>query len=350
MYAKRMVLVMALLSLVLTVAPAAAQEEPTPFGLEEAAEVTLMLDWTPNTNHTGLYVAQANGYFEEAGLTVQFLEPSGDIPVEQIVAAGTADFGISFQEWVTFSRAAEMPIVSIAAIIQHNTSGFASLAERGVARPRDLEGLTYGAFGSAVERPVLELLMACDGADVDELEFVDVGFVDALPLLESGRIDAAWVFYAWDGIRAQVQDVDLNVLMLQDYLECVPDYYTPVLIAGETLIEEKPDVVRAFVGAVSRGYTWAIEQPDEAADILLEAVPELDEELVRRSQAWLADQYQADAERWGEQKLEVWERYTEFLVEGGALEAPIDAKEAFTNEFLPPLPAEEQPAGCGCYQ
>lgn len=333
-------------AMALAVAPVAAQEEPeetpTPFALAEPTAVTLMLDWTPNTNHTGLYVAQANGYFEEANLAVEFVEPSGDIPVEQIVAAGTADFGISFQEFFTFSRASAMPIVSVAAMIQHNTTGFATLKERGVERPADLAGLTYGAFGSDVERPMLELLMACDGADVNDLNFVDVGFVDALPLLETGRVDVAWIFYAWDGIRAEVQGIALNVLLLQDYLDCVPDYYTPILITSEAIIEERPDVVRAFVEAVSRGYTWAIENPDEAAEILLEAAPELDPDLVHKSQAWLADQYQADAPRWGEQKQEVWERFTEFLVENGALDEPIDVETAFTNEFLPPAPKNQK--------
>jgi ABC-type nitrate/sulfonate/bicarbonate transport system substrate-binding protein len=99
-------------------------------------------------------------------------------------------------------------------------------------------------------------------------------------------------------------------------------------------------VVRAFVGAVSRGYTWAVDNPDAAADILLAAVPELDEALVRASQAWLADQYQADAPQWGVQSLDVWTRYTEFLVEGGALDAMLDVEAAFTNAFLPALPED----------
>ncbi len=339
---KSKMLSLVLLLVLSAIVPVTAQEDapPPPFRLEEPAEVTLMLDWSPNTNHTGIYVALANGYFEEAGLTVEIVEPSGDIPVEQIVATGAAEFGISFQEWMTFSRAAEIPVVSIAAIIQHNTSGFATLTTHGVEAPADLEGLTYGAFGSSIEEPMLELLMSCDGADAAMPEMVDVGFVDALPLLETGRVDIAWIFYAWDGMRAALQDIDLDVLMLQDYADCVPDYYTPVLITGEAMIEEQPDVVRAFTGAVARGYTWAIEHPEAAADILLEAVPELDAALVHKSQDWLADQYQADAPRWGAQSLEVWEAFTEFLVEGGALEETIDVEAAFTNDFLPPLPED----------
>jgi ABC-type nitrate/sulfonate/bicarbonate transport system substrate-binding protein len=341
MFNNRMrIIVCALLLAALAAGTAAAQDDaaPEPFVLDEPAEVTLMLDWSPNTNHTGLYVAQANGYFEEAGLTVEFVEPSGDLSVEQVVASGRAEFGISFQDWMTFSRAEDMPIVSVAAIIQHNTSGLATLVERGVERPADLAGLTYGAWGLDWEPGLIDLLMQCDDASVDDIEFLNTGYVDSLPLMESGRIDIAWIFYAWDGIRAQVQGIDIDMLMFQDYPDCVPDYYTPVIIAGEDLIEGQPDVVRAFVYAASRGYTWAIEHPDEAADILLEAVPELDEDLVRQGQVWLADQYQADAPRWGEQSPEVWEAFTAFLVDNGALAEAIDIEAAFTNDFLPPLP------------
>ena len=315
-----------------TPSPVPPTDTPTP---EPLTHVTLMLDWTPNTNHTGLYVAQANGYFADEGLEVEFIQPSGDVPVEQVVGSGEAEFGISFQEWLTFNRAEGVPIVSIAAIIQHNTSAFASLAELGIERPRDMEGHTYGAFGVSFERPLLQLLMECDGGDIDELEFVDVGFVDALPLLESRRVDIAWIFEAWDGIRAQVAGVELNFIRLSDWTECVPDYYTPVLITSEQMIEERPEIVRAFVHAAARGYEFAIENPQEAADILLEAAPELDPELVRASQDWLSPRYQADASQWGRQDLVVWRRYTDFLVDGGALDEPIDVEAAFTNEFLP---------------
>jgi len=301
---------------------------------EELIPVKFMLDWVPNTNHTGIFVAEANGYFEEEGLAVDIIQP-GEVYPEAAVASGAADFGITFQEQVTLSRAKNVPIVSIAAVIQHNTSGFASAVDLNVTSPADFEGLRYGAWGSPFETPTLEVLMGCAGADFDQLEMLNTGWADPLALIAENQIDLAWIFYAWQGFQAQQHGIDLNVVMMEDYFDCIPDYYTPVVIANEDTIANKPEVVRAIMKALSRGYEYAIENPDDAADILLTAVPELDDELVKASQNWLADYYQAEASRWGEQKESVWQDYSDWMVEHGILSAPISAADAFTNEFLP---------------
>ncbi len=301
---------------------------------EELIPVTFMLDWVPNTNHTGIFVAEANGYFEESGLAVEIIQP-GEVYPEAAVASGVTDFGISFQEMVTLARADDVPIVSIAAVLQHNTSGFASAANLNVASPADFEGLRYGSFGTPFEAPTLEVLMNCTGSDFSQLDIVNTGWADPVALIAEGQIDMAWIFYGWQGFQAQQQDVDLNVVMMEDYFDCIPDYYTPVVIANEDTIANKPEVVKAFMEALSRGYDFAIQNPGEAAELLLAAVPELDAELVKASQGWLSKYYQADAPRWGEQKESVWQNYTDWMVEHGILSAPISASDAFTNEFLP---------------
>ncbi len=300
----------------------------------ELIPVKLMLDWVPNTNHTGIFVAQTKGYFEEAGLAVDIIQP-GEVYPEAAVASGAADFGISFQENVTLSRADDIPIVSIAAVIQHNTSGFASAAKLNVKSPADFEGLRYGAWGSLFESPTLEVLMEYAGVDFSKLEMLQTGFADSLALIEEDQIDLAWIFYGWQGFQAKQQGIELNVVMMKDYFACVPDYYTPVVIASEDTIAGKPETIKAFLKALSRGYDFAIENPDEAAEILVAAVPELNMELVKASQAWLSPYYQAEAPRWGEQKESVWQGYTNWMVEHGILDAPISAPEAFTNKFLP---------------
>ena len=308
----------------------------TPSGGEgEMTDVTLMLDWVPNTNHTGIFVAQEQGYFKEAGLNVEIVQP-GEVFAEQAVSSGAADFGVSFQEQITLAHAGgNTSIVSIAAIIQHNTSGFTSPADLGVESPADWEGLRYGAFGSPFEEPTLRGLMDCAGGDFEKLEIVNIGFSDPLALLDQREVDLAWIFYAWQGIQAQQQDIDLTIVMMSDHFDCIPDYYTPVFITNRQTIEERPEVVRAFSEAISRGYTFAIENPEEAAALLLQAVPELNEELVRASQEWLSPRYQADELRWGEQALSVWEGYSNWMAGNGIIEQPIDAQAAFTNEFLP---------------
>lgn len=324
------------LMIMLSACQSAAGGQAQPEAQTEATEptaVTVMLDWVPNTNHTGLFVAQDKGWYTENGLAVNIIQP-GETGVEQAVASGSAEFGVSYQEGVTMARAEDVPIVSIAAVIQHNTSGFASRAEEGITGPKDSEGKTYGSFGSPVERPILDLLMSCAGGDANQVKFIDTGYADFLSITERD-VDFAWIFYGWDGINAELKGIDLNVVMLSDWQECVPDYYTPVIITNETLITEQPDLITAFMTATAKGYEFAIDHPDEAAEILLKAAPESDAALVKASQQWLSDQYRADAAQWGIQSEEVWQRYSDWLADQSILSKSIDGKAAFSNAFLP---------------
>lgn len=300
----------------------------------ELDNVTIGLDWTPNTNHTGLYVAQNQGYYQKQGLAVEIVQAQEGGTVEQLVASGKLDFGISFQESVTHARVEGIPIVSIAAIIQHNTSGFASRTEAGIKRPADFAGKTYGSFGTDMERAIITELMKCDNADVDTINFVDIGSADFFVATERGDIDIAWIFQGWQGIEAEVRNIPINVVMIND-LKCIPDFYTPVIITSEDMVHNHPDVVKRFVQATSSGYEFAIKSPDQAADMLLQAAPELDRNLVQKSQRYLADQYQADAPRWGEQIQARWQDFAQWMVDRGLLPTMIEADKAFTNEFLP---------------
>ncbi|MED4402774.1 ABC transporter substrate-binding protein [Metabacillus fastidiosus] len=295
-------------------------------------KVTVVLDWTPNTNHTGLYVAEEKGYFKEEGLDVEIILP-GEAGAEQLVASGKADFGVSHQETVTEARVQGLPVVSIAAIIQHNTSGFASPVEKNIKSPKDFVGKTYGGWGGPAEKPVISTLMNAEKTNVDDVSFVNMGETDFFTAVKRD-IDFAWIFYAWTGIEAELRGEKLNMIYLTDYSKNL-DYYTPILVANEGKIKDNADQVKKFMNAVSKGYNFAIENPAEAADILIKENPDLDAELVKKSQEWLSPRYKDDASRWGEQKQEVWENYTKWMFENKVLEKELDAKSAFTNEFLP---------------
>lgn len=301
---------------------------------EDLREVTLILDWVPNTNHTGFYVADQLGFFREEGLKVSIIQPTQGGSAE-LVAAGQGEFGISYQEQVTFARTARdpLPITAIAAIIQHNTSGFASAAERNIRRPRDFEGKTYGGWGSPVEEAMLKQLMSLDGGDFETLNITNVGTLDFFDAV-TNHVDFTWIYYGWDGVAAELKGFDINFILLQEYGD-VFNFYTPVLITSEQLIANDPALIEAFLRASTKGFAFAMEHPEEAASILLEWVPELDQEMVTASQQYLADQYQADADRWGEMKLEVWSNYADWMYREGLLENPLDAEKAFTNQFLP---------------
>ncbi len=296
------------------------------------ASATLSLDWVPNTNHTGFYVALDKGWYAEEGIDLTIEIPSDPSAALKQVAAGNTEFGVSFQEELTIARATGIPVVSIAAIIQHNTSAFAALASSGVASAGDFEGLRYASYGLPIEEPILRALMACAGADVQQVSFIDVGF-DAFPALLAGRVDLAWIFLGWDGVQAELKGYELAAVPL--YGSCVPDYYTPVVVAGESTLEDKGELTRAFLRATRRGYEYAAEHPDEAAEILLKHSPESDPDLVRASQRWLSPRYQDDAPVWGVQDPEVWRVFTAFMQQNDLLDGPVVADEAFTNAYLP---------------
>lgn len=298
-------------------------------GLEE---VTVVLDWTPNTNHTGLYVAAEKGYFKEEGLDVEIIMP-GEAGADQLVASGQAEFGIGYQEGITQARVQGVPLVSVAAIIQHNTSGFASLKEKNIESPKDFEGKTYGGWGSPVEQSVIESLMNQEGADIEKVSILNIGDTDFFTAVHRD-VDFAWIYYGWTGVEAELRGEEINMMYLTDYTEKL-DYYTPVLTTSENMIDGNPETVRAFLAAVARGYEFAIDNPKDAADILLKAAPDLDKDLVIKSQEWLAEKYQDDAPRWGEQRLEVWDNYATWMFENKLLEKELEAEAAFTNEFLP---------------
>lgn len=295
-------------------------------------KVTMVLDWTPNTNHTGLYVAKEKGFFKQAGLDVQIIQP-GESGAEQMVASGRADFGVSSQEGVTQARVEGVPIVATAAILQHNTSAFASPVNKNIRSPKDFEGKTYGAFGSPIEKPMIQSLMAEEKADVNKVKFLNVGNTDFFTATKR-NVDFVWIFYGWTGIEAELRGEKLNTVYVKDYAKEL-DYYTPVLITNEKKIQQDPKTVEAFMKAVSQGYEFAIQKPAEAADILIKAEPDLDPKLVKKSQEWLSPRYQDDAPRWGEMKLEVWENYANWMKTHKVLEGEFDASKAFTNDFLP---------------
>lgn len=306
-------------------------------GTEPALEpVTVMLDWYPNTNHTGLYVALERGYFAAEGLQVEVLQ-SGEAGVEQAVGSGRVDFGFSSQENATYALSEGVPLLSIAAILQHNTSAFASLKESGIETVKDFEGKRYGGWGSPSEAAVIEAAMAKYGADFSKLEMVILGQADFFATIGE-RVDFAWIYYGWDGIEAERRGIELNTIFLKD-LDPVFDYYAPLLVTNQNLAANEPDKVAAFMRALARGYADALSDPETGAGILLKYAPELNPELVRRSQAFLAQVEKMDEAEgrpyWGYQDREVWARYSQWMYEAGLIVNPVDADQAFTNQFLP---------------
>ncbi|MGE3961283.1 MAG: ABC transporter substrate-binding protein [Dehalococcoidia bacterium] len=317
-----------------TATSSTATGTPTATASSGLTEATLMLNWTPNAQHAGIYLALANGWYEEAGIDLEVVEPA-TAGADTVVGTGGAEFGISQAESLLPARAAGVPVVSIATILPYNDSSFMALAESGIERPRDFEGKTYGGYGGPLETELLRTLVSCDGGDAEAVEMVEVGNIDYLAGMEQGRFDFVWVFEGWDVLRARdVEGKAINSVKFVEWLDCIPDWYTPIFIASEETIAEDPELVRAFMEATARGYEAAIADPVAATDALLSAAPELDQSLVAASAQYHAPKFVGEG-GWGRQDAEVWSAFAEFLVEAGLLEEGFDTEAAFTNDFLP---------------
>jgi ABC-type nitrate/sulfonate/bicarbonate transport system substrate-binding protein len=300
----------------------------------EAGNIRVVLDWTPNTNHTGLYAALEKGWFAEAGLAVEIMQPPEGGALT-LLGSGNAEFAVDFQESMgpAVARNSDaLPVVAVAAVISHNTSGIMALRKSGIQSPGDLAGKRFASWDTPLVTEVMRNIVEGDGGDFNMVKMIPNFATDAFSALETD-VDAIWIYYAWDGIAAEIRGLDIAYLDLGT-INADLDFYTPVLVTNSVWAAGNKDLAKKFVAAVSRGYVFAAENPAEAAEILLKHAPELDRTLVLRSQEYLADRYQGDASRWGEIDPGRWGRFYRWMFERGLLEKDI-GEGGFTNEYLP---------------
>jgi ABC-type nitrate/sulfonate/bicarbonate transport system substrate-binding protein len=317
--------------------------EATPADQVEPAKVRLALDWTPNTNHLGFYVAKEKGWYAASGIELEVLPYGGTAP-ESIIAAHQAECGISFQDSLTFAVAAGAPIVSTMAILQHTAQEIAVLDASAIARPKDLDGKTYAGFGYPNEVPTLQAVIKHDGGTgTFDTVTLDTAAYEAL---YAKRADFVITFAAWEGIEAGQRNIPLRTFKFTDY--GFPDFYQVVLACDRDWLAKEPVVAGRFMAATARGLAFSAENPDEAAAILVAQNPgvfDANPALPKASAEYMAAQglLTNAAGIAGEQTLETWTGYSSFLFEQGLLTdadgkpltATPDYASLFTNAFLP---------------
>jgi ABC-type nitrate/sulfonate/bicarbonate transport system substrate-binding protein len=175
--------------------------------------------------------------------------------------------------------------------------------------------------------------MEKSGADYSKLDLVDIGAADFFTSVQN-NVDFSWIYYGWDGIAAELKNFPINFIRMQD-VDPNLDFYTPVIIASEDTLKNNPELVKKFLKATAMGYQDSISKPEEAAQILLKYAPEIDKDLAIASQKYLASQYIADAKKWGEMKLEMWENYSNWMFVNKLINEKLNANEAYTNDYLP---------------
>ena len=305
---------------------------------DEAKEIIVSLDWTPNTNHTGLYVALANGYYADAGLNVKIVQP----PEGDAIAAcssGQVQFAVGYQDLLlpAFTSETPMEVTAVAALLQHNTSCIVSKKGAGMDTPKGLEGKQYLTWQSPIELAMMKSVVEADGGDFSKVEQIPDVPTDEAQDVNANPNHAIWIYYGWGGINAEVNNIEVDTFFFKD-LNPVFDYYSPVLVANNQLIKDDPETVKAFLAATKKGYEYAVSNPDEAAQILIDSddTGALDgcEELVKASQKWMADQYVADAPKWGYIDPARWNAFYNWVADEKIIDEKLPENTGFTNDYL----------------
>ncbi len=292
-------------------------------------KVTIALDWTPNTNHSGIYVAKDQGYYQKSGLDVEIVQPS-QMATESLVSTNKVQFGVSFMPNLILSNVNNgTDLQSIMALVATDGSGFAARSNKQINTPKDFEHKTYCGSGSDVEMAIINSMMKKVGADSQQVNYqtTSMNFLTA-----PNTCDFMWIYDGWEAIIADEAGIDYNMIYFNDYLA---KQYAPILVASQEYIKNNPEIVRKFVLATQKGYQKAIKNPELAADILIKYNPELTDSqmIVKKSQQKLSQYYQnPEQPTYGYQNPDIWKKYQQFMIENKMINK-INLR-YFSNEFL----------------
>ena len=298
----------------------------------------ISLDWTPNTNHAGLYLALERGYFRDLDLDVRVWTPDQDnyqsTPARRL-AAGLTDIAFAPSESVFSLRTARRPadVEAVASLLNRDASGIAVLESSGIRRPRDLDGRVYASYSARYEDAIVAAMIESDGGrgDFTSLNPERLGIWDTLL---DGSADATWIFLAWEGVLAARDGIALRTFQMEDY--GIPYGYSPVLI---THSGRRDEATMRFLAGLKQGFEEAVIERNEAVEALISQnrshFTDDARELLRQSLDVLAP-YLVDAQgTWGVMRGDRWEEFSRWLNDRGLLARPMGAAELANVDVLP---------------
>ncbi|MEM6522919.1 MAG: ABC transporter substrate-binding protein [Bacteroidota bacterium] len=299
-------------------------------------KLTLALDWTPNVNHIGFFVAEQKGYYLDAGLDVTIISPAVDnyqLTPAKRVELGQADFALCPMESVLSYRTKNVPfnIKAIAAVFRKDVSAITVLRDSGIRRPKDLDGKVYASYKARYEDEIVKLMVKNDGGEGD----IQLIYPEKLGIWENlvgNKSDATWIFLNWEGISALGKGIKLNTFKMADY--GVPYSYSPVIIASEDKLAERNEAYSLFLGATKKGFLEAASNPEGAAKILRDKVADTDSDINLLEAIKYSINYFGDVHTWGRMELRNVQQYLNWIYKHDLESIPVTTDEMVTNELL----------------
>lgn len=288
---------------------------------------TLVLDFTPNAVHSGIYTAQREGFYRDEGIDLTIRQPGESTDAPKLLAAGRADFAILDIHDLGIARERGIDLLGTMPLVQRPLAAVIARGERGISKPRDLEGRTVGVTGLPSDEAVVDSEVSADGGDPAKVKRVTIGF-NAISSLAAGRVDAATGFWNAEGVALRRQGVPIRVFKVDRY--GAPPYPELVLVAAGQTVRQDPELVESMLGATARGYELTVHDPERALADLLAEVPSLNRaEQQAQLDVLLPDLRPAPFDP---AVLRAWARWD---LEHGLLERPLDVAAAFELGLQP---------------
>jgi len=295
----------------------------------KAQPLSLTLDFYPNPDHAGIYMAQKLGYFEEAGLDVSIHTPADPAAPIKLLAAGQTDLAISYEPEVVLAREQGLDVKAVAAIVNRPLTSMIWLAKSGVKGIGDLRGKTIATAGIPYQDAYLKTILARAKLAPSDVNAVNVGY-GLLPALVGGRAQAMLGgFSNIEGVDLRLRGQDPVVTPVDEL--GVPTYDELVLVARRDRLEEDPQAIRLFLAALARGTAAAVKSPDATTKALLEANPDLDPKLTK---AEVAATLPLLSKR-GFMDPSQWKAFIAWARDHGLISTLLPPSQVLSNAYLP---------------
>ena len=273
-------------------------------------EVKVALDWNPNTHYIGMYIAKHLGWYEESSLDVSFVLPQ-KTTTPYLVSSGQTLIGVSYLNNVIHSYNKNLKVKIISALVSKNTSCLSWTDLHGIKTLRDLEGKTYGGFGSPEELASLRYIFRESDLNINKVKIINLGVSDFLKAIPRVA-DFMWIFMAWDGMKAKLNNIEIGSYYPSQRFE-VFDHPAPLLISHSKLSRENRKTVEKFLQVTKKAYNFVIENPNKSIELFHESLNELPLSLMRESVFYLRDKFKEKDKAWGEIDPKSISRYVDWM-------------------------------------